>query len=245
MMRITEVLIYRLMIVLGVAVITVSCDPKAVNAAVEDILSDTSSPSKTRIAQGLKEALTKGVTRGSSVLSRVDGYYKSSYKILLPEEAQTVVDKLKMVPGFSNAEKEITKKINRAAEDAAKKAKPIFVDAIRSMTFEDVMGVLKGDNTAATDYLDRKTSSALYSEFNPVIVNSLNKYNALDYWEDAVNAYNQIPLVDKMNPDLDDYITNRALEGLFKMIEKEEMAIRTSVKSRTTELLREVFALQD
>ena len=113
------------------------------------------------------------------------------------------------------------------------------------MTFEDVMGVLKGDNTAATDYLDRKTSSALYSEFNPVIVNSLNKYNALDYWEDAVNAYNQIPLVDKMNPDLDDYITNRALEGLFKMIEKEEMAIRTSVKSRTTELLREVFALQD
>ena len=114
MMRITEVLIYRLMIVLGVAVITVSCDPKAVNAAVEDILSDTSSPSKTRIAQGLKEALTKGVTRGSSVLSRVDGYYKSPYKILLPEEAQTVVDKLKMVPGFSNAEK-ITKKINRGS----------------------------------------------------------------------------------------------------------------------------------
>ena len=244
-MRTTGGWIYRTMLVLGMSMVMFSCDPKAINAAVDDILSETSSPSKSRIAQGLKEALTNGVSRGTSVLSQVDGYYKSSYKILLPEEAQKLVDRLKVVPGFSNVEEEITKKINRAAEDAAKKAKPIFVEAIRGMTFEDVMGILKGDNTAATEYLRRKTSDALYSEFNPVIVTSLNKYNALDYWEDAVNTYNKIPLAERMNPDLDDYITNRALDGLFKMIEKEETAIRTNVKNRTSELLREVFALQD
>lgn len=244
-MRTTKGWVYRIVVVLGMAFVAYSCDPKAINAVVDDILSETSSPSKTRIAQGLKEALTKGISRGTAVLSQVDGYYESPYKIFLPEEAQKVVDKLKLVPGFSNVEQEITKKINRAAEDAAKKAKPIFVDAIRSMTFEDVMEILKGDNAAATDYLERKTSSELYSEFNPVIVTSLNKYNALDYWEDAVNTYNKIPLVEKMNPDLDDYVTNRALDGLFKMIEKEETAIRTNVKNRTSELLREVFALQD
>jgi hypothetical protein len=235
----------KLFILLFVGLVLMACDPKVIDAAVEEILGDATGVSNTEIAAGLKEALNKGVLSGTSLLSKTDGYYKSPYKILLPQEAQKVADKLRVIPGFSNVEKELEIKINRAAEDAAKKAKPIFAEAIRSMTFSDVMDILKGENNAATMYLERKTSQKLYSEFNPVIVNSLNKYGALDYWEDAVNAYNKIPLVDQMNPKLDDYITNRALDGLFKMIEKEEGAIRTNVGKRTTELLRKVFALQD
>ncbi len=222
----------------------ISCDPKALDSALGDIL-NSGGVSNAEVGAGLKEALSNGVLYGTGLLSKVDGYYKSPYKILLPTEARKVTDKLGAIPGFKNVEEEILKKINHAAEDAAKKAKPIFVNAIKSMSFSDVMGILKGNNTAATDYLKRTTFNNLYSEFNPVIVNSLNKFNALDYWEDAVTAYNKIPFVDKANPRLDDHITNKALDGLFKTIAKEELAIRTNFSKRTSDLLKKVFALQD
>ncbi|HQU58114.1 MAG TPA: DUF4197 domain-containing protein, partial [Saprospiraceae bacterium] len=163
----------------------------------------------------------------------------------LPPEARKVTDKLKNVPGFSSLEADILEKINRGAEDAAKKAKPIFVDAIRQMTFSDAMDILMGADNAATQYLNRTTNSKLYQEFNPVIIESLDKFNARKYWADAVNAYNKIPFVDKANPDLDDYVTNEALKGLFSMVEKKELQIRTDVSARTTDLLKKVFAKQD
>ncbi|MCB9304420.1 MAG: DUF4197 domain-containing protein [Lewinellaceae bacterium] len=210
-----------------------------------DTLGGASGLTTAEIGSGLKQALEFGIGEGAQRLSQKDGYFKSPYKILLPPEARKVTDKLKNVPGFSSLEADILEKINRGAEDAAKKAKPIFVDAIRQMTFSDAMDILMGADNAATQYLNRTTNSKLYQEFNPVIIESLDKFNARKYWADAVNAYNKIPFVDKANPDLDDYVTNEALKGLFSMVEKKELQIRTDVSARTTDLLKKVFAKQD
>ncbi len=202
-------------------------------------------PTQSEIVEGLKQALEIGISKGAADLAQKDGYYRSPYKILLPPEAQKVAEKLRVVPGFSDVEEQILEKINRGAEEAAKRAKPIFVQAIRRMTFDDARNILMGADDAATSYLKRTTYEALYDEFNPVIVESLDKFNARQYWSDAVSAYNKLPFVEKANPDLDDYVTTEALEGLFAKVEQEEKNIRTNVKARTTRLLRIVFAEQD
>ncbi|HJW31223.1 MAG TPA: DUF4197 domain-containing protein [Saprospiraceae bacterium] len=205
----------------------------------------TSEPTTAEIAQALKQALEFGISEGAEKLALKDGYFKSEFKILLPPEARKVTDKLKFIPGFSDVEYIITEKLNRAAEDAATAAKPIFVTAIKDMTFEDALHILMGQQDAATQYLRLKTYDSLYQEFHPVILNSLDKFNALEYWSDAVKAYNKIPLVDKINPNLDEYVTQKALDGLFGMVAKKEFQIRTDIASRTTDLLRKVFAKQD
>ena len=197
------------------------------------------------IALGLKQALEFGISDGADKLSQVDGYFKSPYKILLPQEAMKVTEKLKIIPGFDKVEDIILEKINRGAEDAAKSAKPIFVEAITNMTFDDALNILMGPPDAATQYLNKSTYTALYAEFKPVITESLNKFNAIEYWEDAVNTYNKIPLVDEVNPRLDDYVTIQALQGLFTMVQKKEGRIRADVSERTTDLLKKVFAKQD
>jgi hypothetical protein len=194
---------------------------------------------------GLKQALEIGIGTGATMLSQKDGYYKSAYKILLPEDVRKVTDKLKVIPGFTDVENILLQKINGAAEDAATKAKPIFVDAIRGMTFNDAMGILMGNKNAATAYLQNKTQTQLYNEFNPVIVNSLNKFNAIEYWGNLVTKYNSLPFVTKLNPRLDDYVTTSALNGLFSMVEKEERDIRANVNRRTSDLMKKVFAKQD
>ena len=220
-----------------------SCSPQSLNKVLETVNSSTLSDSD--IAGGLKEALNKGVDNSVKSLSAVDGYYKSAYKILLPEEADKVIKKLKFIPGFENFEGEAIKKINRAAEDAAKKAGPIFLSAIKQMSFNDVMNILMGEKNAATQYLHTNTNTKLYGEFNPVIVNSLNKYGALELWSNAINKYNKIPFVTKLNPDLADHVTNKSMDGLFSLIEIKENGIRTDVSQRTSSLLKRVFAKQD
>lgn len=219
----------------------VSCDPKDLSKILDTsgVLSDA------EISNGLKEALNLGVDKSVKTLSLTDGYYKSVYKILLPPEAQKVTSKLKSIPGFSNLEEEAIKKINRAAEDAASKAGPIFLNAIKQMSFTDVMNILMGDKDAATQYLRNATYTALYGEFKPVMTNSLNKFGALDYYADAVNTYNKIPFVDKVNPDLADYVCNKALDGLFGLVKEKELGIRTDLSQRTSNLLKKVFAKQD
>ncbi|NNE29122.1 MAG: DUF4197 domain-containing protein [Saprospiraceae bacterium] len=209
------------------------------------VLTEGQGLTTTQIGQGLKEALTIGIGNGAARLGSTDGYYKSAYKILLPEEARQVTSKLQNVPLFGNVEEKILEKINHAAEDAATKAKPIFVSAIREMTFQDATSILMGEKNAATQYLNKATRAKLYAEFQPVIVNSLNKFGAIDYWADAVNTYNKIPFVKKMNPKLDDWVAQQALNGLFSMVEKKELDIRKNVTSRTSDLLRKVFAKQD
>ncbi|WP_367388411.1 DUF4197 domain-containing protein [Lewinella sp. LCG006] len=222
-----------------------ACDTTNLNSVLGTVLGENALTS-TEIGNGLKEALEIGISKGAERLSRENGYFQSPYKILLPEEARKVTDRLQNVPGFSNLEQNVLEKINRGAEDAASKAKPIFVNAIKSMTINDALGILKGDKDAATVYLKRVTYQQLYNEFNPVIVASLDKFNARDYWSSAVNTYNKIPLVnDQVDPDLDDYVTNKALDGLFAQVAKEELDIRNNIAARTTDLLRRVFAAQD
>lgn len=222
------------------AVTLPSCD--TLQQAANDYLNE---PTLTEIGLGLKQALEFGISEGSNVLSQRDGYYKSIYKIFLPEEARIVTERLKVIPGFSNLEDVILEKLNRAAEDAAKSAAPIFVDAIRQITFDDAINILMGSDDAATQYLNAKTFNPLYQEFKPVIVTSLNKFNAIEYWADAVNAYNKIPFVSKVNPNLDEYVTEKALTGLFAMVAKKELGIRNDVSQRTTDLLKKVFKKQD
>ncbi len=197
------------------------------------------------IGNGLKEALNLGISKGADRLSRTDGYLKSAYKILLPEEVQKVTSRLKKVPGFNQVESKMIELLNRAAEDAATSAKPIFVSAIKQMTFQDATSILMGQNDAATQYLHGKTYNSLQSAFRPKIKNSLDRVKATEYWNKAITTYNKIPLVEKMNPNLDDYVTTKALNGLFSMVTKEELAIRNNVSNRDTDLLRKVFAKQD
>lgn len=201
--------------------------------------------SEEEVGAGLKEALNLGVGKAVDFLSAEDGYYKSIYKILLPEEAQTVIDKLKAVPGFADVEQNLIEKMNRAAEDAAEKAKPIFISAIKQMTIRDAMDILLGEKDAATRYLEKTTYDPLYSEFRPIIIESLDKVNAREYWKSAVTAYNKIPFVKKTNPELDDHVATNALVGLFSLIQTKEEDIRGNQSSRTSELLRKVFAEQD
>ncbi len=197
------------------------------------------------IGMGLKEALNVGTGEAVDFLSAENGFYESIYKIALPEEAQQVVKKLTMVPGFGNLEKDLVERMNRAAELAAKKAKPIFVSAIQGLTFQDVTQILMGEKDAATQYLHRTTNEQLYSEFRPVIATALDEVNARELWKDAVTAYNKLPFVKKTNPDLDDHVTNKSLDGVFSLIEKKEEGIRTDVGQRSSDLLKKVFAQQD
>ena len=197
------------------------------------------------VGQALKEALDKGVQKGVAELSATDGYYKSIYKILLPDEARKVTDKLKTVPGFGNLENDLVEKMNRGAEKAAKEAAPIFAGAIKNMSFQDATNILMGPDNAATEYLKRTTWQQLYDKFNPVIVKSLDEIGANELWGNATTAYNKIPFVSKVNTDLDDHVTRKALDGLFGKIQEEEKNIRKNPGARTSDLLKKVFAKQD
>ncbi|WP_431158770.1 DUF4197 domain-containing protein [Winogradskyella poriferorum] len=201
--------------------------------------------SNTDIASGLRQALDKGIEKQVSKLTLKDGYYKNELvKILLPEELQKV-DKTLRTVGLGNLADEGIKAMNRAAEDAVKEATPIFVNAVKDITFSDAKSILLGENDAATQYLITKTKAELYNKFNPVINTSFSKVGADQIWSNLITRYNNLPLTSDVNPDLTDYVTNKALDGVFTMIAVEENEIRNKVSSRTTDLLRRVFALQD
>ncbi|MEK8180081.1 DUF4197 domain-containing protein [Flavobacterium buctense] len=197
------------------------------------------------IAGGLKEALNNGISKQVSKLTAMDGFYKNeAVKILMPEELQKVDKALRKI-GLSSLADDGIKMLNRAAEDAVKESTPIFVDAVKQMSFTDAKNILMGNESSATTYLQTTTKTPLYAKFNPVIKNSFNKVGADKVWSNIITKYNAIPLVKKVNPDLTDYTTNKALEGVYKMIAVEEKNIRTDLSSRTSPLLQKVFALQD
>ncbi len=198
-----------------------------------------------QIGNGLRQALDNGIQHQVTKLTSKDGFYKNNLvKILLPEELQAVDKGLRKI-GLGNLADEGLKAINRTAEDAVKTATPIFVNAVKEITFADAKNILLGADNAATSYLEGKTTTALYSEFNPVIKNSFAKVGADKIWSNLISKYNSIPFVKKVNPDLTDYVTTEALEGVFTMIAVEEKGIRNKVGLRDTALLRQVFALQD
>lgn len=201
--------------------------------------------SKDEVANGLKEALDQGIEQAVDKLSAEDGYLKSQYKVEIPSEAEKVISKVKLVPGFENVEKELILKMNRAAESAAKKATPIFVDAVKAITFDDAMKILGGEQDAATMYLKDKSYKNLYDTFMPVIQGALDEVNAREYWRSVVKAYNKLPFVKDVNPELDDHVNTKALFGLFSLIAKKEEGIRGNVSQRNTDLLRKVFGSQD
>ena len=198
-----------------------------------------------QIAMGLRQALDLGIEKQVSKLTQTDGFYKNELvKILLPQELQKVDKALRDI-GLSKLADEGLKALNRAAEDAVKEATPIFVDAVKGITFADAKNILLGSDNAATQYLSGKTETALYSKFQPVINKSFAKVGADQIWSNLINKYNSIPFTSDVNPDLTDYVTGEALKGVYTMIAVEEKEIRTKLSSRTTDLLKKVFALQD
>ncbi|GAL67799.1 hypothetical protein JCM19301_1583 [Jejuia pallidilutea] len=197
------------------------------------------------IASGLRQALDFGIDKQVTKLTQEDGFYKNELvKILLPEELRKVDKALRDI-GLGKLADEGVKALNRAAEDAVKQATPIFVNAVKDITFADAKNILLGSDDAATTYLTTKTKTALYNKFNPVIKNSFNKVGADDIWKNLINKYNTIPFTSNVNPDLTDYVTNEALKGVYTMIAVEEKEIRNKIGSRTTDVLKRVFALQD
>lgn len=197
------------------------------------------------ISGGLKQALNNGITNQVNKLTQENGFLNNQLvKILLPEELKKVESGLRKIGLGSLADSGI-KALNTAASDAVKEATPIFVDAITNMSFNDAKNILMGSENAATQYLQNSTSSALQQKFSPVIKNSFGKVGADKIWTNIISKYNNIPLVTKVNPDLNDYVTQKAMEGVFKMIAVEEQKIRTNVAARSTPLLQQVFAMQD
>lgn len=211
------------------------------NKVEEKVNTTSSSLSEDEVAAGLKEALTRGVETGVAQLSKPDGYFKDlSIKIPLPEEAANVEAKLRKL-GQGKKVDDAIESINRAAEDAANGAKDIFVAAIKGMSLNDAMGILKGENNAATTFLEKSTRSSLFEKFKPVIKTSLDKVGATKHWNSVFTTYNKLPMVQKVDPDLEEYATNKAIDGLFVQIEKQEKEIRENPAARVSDLLKKVF----
>jgi hypothetical protein len=227
-----------------IALLLSACTSTQINQALGEVNKavGTEKPLTTaEVGEGLKEALISGISKGSDQLSMVDGYFKNpQLKIPFPPDVKKVEDKLRQLGLGADVDRFITT-LNRGAEDAAKEAKPIFVAAIKQMTIQDAWGILKGEDNAATNYLQRNTTPELKSKFKPVIQNSLDKVGAAKYYTDLVNTYNKIPFIEKVNPNLNEYATDLAIQGLFIQIAKEEKNIRKDPAARATDLLKRVF----
>ena len=193
------------------------------------------------IANGLKEALKVGAEKGTTKLSAVDGFFKdAAIKILMPEEAQKAEQKLRSI-GLGKQVDNAILTMNRAAEDAAKSAAPIFINAIKSMSIQDAVGILKGGDFAATNFLKNKTTLELTNMFRPVIETSLQKVDATKYWNTVFTNYNRFS-ADKVNPDITAYVTEKALAGIFYQVGLEEQQIRKDPVARTSDILKKVFS---
>jgi len=214
---------------------------KAKKAAKEMTNGNTGSLTNDEVVAGLKEALTIGAQNSAGLASKVDGFYKNpAIFIPWPQEAQTMKEKL-IAAGMSRQVEEFEASLNRAAEEAAKSAAPIFVDAVKNMTVKDGFNILKGADTSATHYLRTNTSASLRAAFSPVVKNAIEKVKVTSYWTPLVTTYNKIPLVKKQNPDLEAYVTGKAIDGLMKLIANEEIKIRNNASAQVTDLLKKVF----
>ena len=213
-------------------------------SGIDKFIQKTSSKqglSNDEIVQGLKEALSVGANNASKQLSSVDGFFKdAAIKILMPPEAVKAEKKLRSL-GMGKLVDDAILSMNRAAEDASKSAAPIFVNAVKQMSIQDAVGILKGGDFAATNYLKDKTTSQLTEAFRPVIENSLKKVDATKYWNTVFTTYNKFT-TDKVNPDLSAYVTEKSLAGIFHQVGLEEQKIRKDPMARTSDILKKVFA---
>lgn len=226
----------------------VSCDPSQMGRVIEAIEptlmgggAASGSLGASEVVAGLKQALKIGSKNAALSLHQKDAYFRNpGIKIFLPQEAKAVADTLKTL-GLSRLIGQVELSLNRAAEDAAIKSKPIFWEAITSMSIQDALGLLRGPNDGATRYLKTKTLTQLVAAFKPQISRSLVKVDATKYWSQLMGHYNSIPFVQKINPDLADYVTTQAIEGVFVFVAQEEQAIRRDPAKRVTDLLKRVF----
>ena len=218
-----------------------NADGQLLKNAQKLLNSNVSSLSEKDAVDGIKEALVKGTSESVKLVSLVDGYWGNpEIKIPFPPEAKEVENNLRAI-GLGKKVDEFNVSMNHAAEKAANEAKPIFIAAIKGMTVTDAINIVKGQNNAATLYLQKTTTPELKNKFQPVIKTSLDNTSVTKYWNDLITAYNKIPFVRKMNPNLTEYVTDKAINGLFIMITKEELKIRKDPVARTSELLKKVF----
>ncbi|MBS1645776.1 MAG: DUF4197 domain-containing protein [Bacteroidetes bacterium] len=213
---------------------------------IENAVSGKGSPgtaglSNDDVIAGLKEALNTGAHNATGAAAKVDGYLKNpDIFIVFPPDAQKIKKELIRL-GFKNKVDQFETSMNRAAEEAAKSAAPVFLGAVKNMTLTDGMQILKGADTAATHYLRQNTTGTLTGQYTPIVKNALDKVNATAYWTELVTLYNKIPLVKKENPDLASYVTSKALNGLFFLVGKEETKIRKDPAARVSDILKKVF----
>lgn len=193
------------------------------------------------IVAGLKDALTVGIKNGAALVSKEDGFFKNpAIKIPFPPEAQKVEEKARQI-GLGGKVDQFVTTLNRAAEEASKDAAPIFVEAIKQMTITDAMNILRGEENAATEYLKKTTTAKLHSTFKPTVKSAIEKVEVTKYWNPIINKYNMLPGVEKQDPDLDQYVTEKATDGLFVVVAEEEKKIRKDPVARVTEILQKVF----
>lgn len=215
------------------------------NASKSVFLAPKGNPTLLQIASGLKNALVQGTSKSSDQLSALNGFFgDTAVKIFFPPQAQKAERTLREI-GLGKLCDDVILSLNRAAEDAAKQAKPIFVDAIKKMTFDDVKAILTGQQDAATQYFKKNTSDQLTATFNPIVKASLDKVGATKYYSQVANEYNKIPFVGKLDPNIDAYVTQKAIDGLFLKIAIEELNIRKNLDARTTPVMKKVFAYAD
>ena len=224
------------------AVLLIGC--AEMNTVLNDINSLPSGPApltNIEVIKGLKEALSVGTNNSTALTSKLDGFYKNpEIFIPFPPEAIKVKEKVEMLGMQSQVDKFVMT-MNRSAETATKKAAPIFLNAITSMSIADGFAILKGGDNAATNFLKEKTSGQLRTEFNPVVKNAIDEVEVTKYWNPVITTYNKIPFIEKQNPNLEDYITTKAMDGMFLMISKEEKNIRKDPLARVSAILKRVF----
>ncbi|MBI4946427.1 MAG: DUF4197 domain-containing protein [Bacteroidetes bacterium] len=217
---------------------------KALNDATKNLnqLKSGNKPlTNDEVVRGLREALNVGTNNSTALASKLDGFYKNPLIFIpFPPETQKIKNTAVSL-GMKKQVQDFEMSINRAAEEAAKTAAPVFLDAIKAMTIQDGFSILKGADNAATNYLKNKTSNDLTVRFLPIIKNAIQKVQVTRYWNPIITKYNKIPGVQKQNPNLEKYITARALDGIFKLIAGEEKKIRTDPRARVSDILQKVF----
>lgn len=227
---------------LAVAFTLSSCDQLAQIA--KQIPTTMGPPTETEITGALRDALSVGIRNAVTQTSKTDGFYGNSLlRIQFPPEAKQVETTLRGL-GMNKLVDDFIVSMNRGAEEASKKATDVFLASIRQMTITDGYNIWKGNNDAATQFLRRTSTDRLRAEFRPIVQQALKQVEVTKFWTPVVSAYNKIPLTKPVNPNLEEYVTNQAIDGLFKMVAQEELKIRQNPSARTTALLQRVFGYQ-
>ena len=233
--------IIKTIVIVGICCSCQSQGAKSLWDTVNSSAGKSGALTNSEVIAGLREALTIGARESATAASKADGFFKNP-KIYIPwpAEAQKMKEVL-MSTGLSKQVSAFEESLNRAAEEAAKGAFDVFAGAVREMTIADGFAILNGGETAATNYLREKTTVPLTGKFSPIVKNAIDKVNVTSYWNPLVNAYNLIPGVAKQNPNLEEYITGKAIDGLMTLIAEQETKIRKDPAAQVTSLLKKVF----